>query len=161
MKINIPLSVYTGHSLGFLTNVDIIEWGVSYLMANAQYSEDSDLIDLVSLSTRIQSETDRAGECLKQFIGKHWPDFDLKGSEAETYAIEYFRERLRKYLDGQCAPYDVCKMISLIEDSYDFPLWLGDMYNACDWIEPYTRPADCPHLGPEIEKTLAIEMRPG
>lgn len=32
-------------------------------------------------------------------------------------------------------------MISPIEQAYDFPDWLGAMYDACDWIEP-----DTPHL---------------
>ena len=42
------------------------------------------------------------------------------------------------------------QMISLIEQLYDFAEWLGNMYNACDWIEPETQISDCRHSEGEI-----------
>lgn len=34
-------------------------------------------------------------------------------------------------------------MIGPIEQLYGFPLWLGAMYDACDWVEPNTSREDC------------------
>ncbi len=45
-------------------------------------------------------------------------------------------------------------MINPIEQIYDFPKWLGNIYNACEWIEPDTLPVDCKHLEDEIKDCL-------
>jgi hypothetical protein len=156
MKIESPLPTYIAYEVEYLDDRNLIEWAVEYMPTSEYFNDDFDLIELLSTNTKSIRDVEKAGSYLSSFIHRQWPEFNLKGSKAEHYAKRFFHQRMKQYLEGKCRPYDVCKMISPIEQLYDFPNWLGNMYNACDWIEPETRPADCRHLEAEIEKALKL-----
>ena len=156
MKIDSPLPTYIAYKVGYFTDSDLIEWANAYLPNSIYFTDNPDLIELMLINTKVKNELEKAGTCLKNFIDKQWPKFNLSSSKAEMYAEKFFMSRLKEYLADRCRLYDVCKMISPIEQIYDFPDWLGNMYNACNWIEPETLPADCKYLEPEIEKTLKL-----
>jgi hypothetical protein len=65
------------------------------------------------------------------------------------------RRACERYLAGEIPPYDLCRLVSPIEQVFDFPRWLGNLYNACDWIEPETKREDVPHLEDEVTAMLA------
>jgi len=156
MKIDSPLPTYIGYEVSYFADEDLIKWAIEYLPNSEYFSDDPDLIELVSINTKMKHEVEKAGTYLKAFVNKQWLEYTLKNAKSEMYAKKYFKDRLREYLAGNCTPYDVCRMISPIEQIYDFPGWLGDMYNACDWVGPDTMPVDCRHLESEIEKTLML-----
>ena len=99
-----------------------------------KYCRHACLRPLVLLYPWVWAES--AGKILEKFIYIIWPEFSFDSEKTEIYAKRYFKKRLNEYLEGKCEPYDVCKMINPIEDIFHFPSWLGDMFNACDWIEP-------------------------
>lgn len=156
MKLETPLQIYIAYEVEYLDNRELVEWAVKYLPSSEYFGEDFDLMELVSINTNNIREVEKAGSYLSGFISRQWPKFNFKGSKAENYAKEFFHQRMKQYLEGKCRPYDVCKMVSPIEQLYDFPDWLGNMYNACDWIEPETKPDDCRYLEGEIEKALKL-----
>lgn len=131
-----PISIYLAYNIGFYSDLDIVEWAVAYFPNNEHFSDDEQLIEIVSINTKQPREVENAGKILEKFIFKIWPEFSFDSEKTEIYAKRYFKKRLNEYLEGKCEPYDVCKMINPIEDILHFPSWLGDMYNACDWIEP-------------------------
>ncbi|MGF1688869.1 hypothetical protein L4C36_19670 [Photobacterium japonica] len=159
MKIESPVSAYIAFEIEYLDDRDLIEWAVNYLLTSEYSIDDIDLIALLSINTKDISDVEKAGSYLSSFISRQWPEFSLKGSKAEGYAKKLFHHRLKQYLAGKCRPYDVCKMICPIEQLYDFPEWLGNLYNACDWLEPGTQPADCRYLEAEIEQVLKLQPK--
>jgi len=156
MKVESPLPAHIAYEAGFFDDIELIDWAVKYLPSSEYFEDNSYLLDLVSINTKNNREVEKAGEYLSGFIASQWPEFNIKGNKAEFYAKKYFHKRMKQYLNGECRPYDVCKMISPIEQLYDFPSWLGNMYDACDWVEPTTQPSDCRHLEGEIEQTLKL-----
>ena len=154
MKIESPLPTYIAYSIEYLTNIDLIDWAKEYVPNSEYFSEDSDLLEIIYINTNSPAEIEKAGEHLKCFVEKMWPGYDLGCNKAEIYARKYFRKRLKAYLHEKCMPYDLCRMISPIEQIYDFPEWLGAMYDACDWIEPNSKPTECRHLIKTVEETL-------
>jgi len=138
MKIDSPLPTYIGYEVGYFTDSDLVEWSIEYLPNSEYFSNDPDLIELVSINAKQKREVEKAGTYLRNFINKQWPNYSISNPKAEMYGKKYFKSRLREYLVGKCTPYDVCRMISSIEQVFDFPSWLGNMYNVCDWIEPET-----------------------
>jgi hypothetical protein len=156
MKIESPLPAYIAYEVEYLDDRALIDWAVEYLPSSEYFDKDFDLIELASINTNNIREVEKAGSYLSSFISRQWPVFNLKGSKAEFYAKKFFHQRMKQYLEGRCRPYDVCKMVSSIEQLYDFPDWLGNMYNACDWIEPETKPVDCRYLEGEIEQALKL-----
>jgi len=62
---------------------------------------------------------------------------------------------LARYVDGQGAPRDVFDALYRIEDLCNFPEWLGDMYNACDWSNETSRREDWPQIEDEARRLIA------
>jgi len=156
MNTGSPLPTHIAYEVGYLNDRELVNWAVGYLPTSEYFSEDLDLIELVSINEKQAREIEKAGDILSKFIIRQWPEFQLSGSKSEHYAKKFFYERLREYLEGGCRLYDVCRMISPIEQIFDFPDWLGNMYNACDWIEPDSKPVNCRYLESEIEQVLNL-----
>ncbi len=156
MNTGSPLPTHIAYEIGYLNDRDLVEWAVSYLPTSDYFGDDPDLVDLVSINTKQVREIEKAGDILSRFISRQWPEFRIDGKKSEHYVKKFFHERLREYLEGGCKPYDVCRMIAPIEQIFDCPDWLGNMYNACDWIEPEHKSIDCRHLEGEIEQALKL-----
>ena len=155
MDTESPLPTYIAYSVGFYDDRDLIDWVLAYLPASEHFSNDPDLQEIGWINTKQVREIENAGKILDNFVQKMWPGYELKGnSKAEHYAKRCFKRRLESYVEGDCSPWMVCRMISSIEHYFDFPDWLGGMYNACDWIEPNTPRVDCRHLEDAVIQTL-------
>ena len=155
MNTESPLPTYIAYSIGFYDDRDIVDWALSYLPTSEHFSDDPDLLEIAWINTKQVRDVEAAGKHLKKFIEKMWPEYEFEGNaKAEYYARSYFKQRLESYADGKCTPWMVCRMISPIEHYFDFPDWLGGMYDACDWIEPNTTPIDCRHLEEAVIQTL-------
>ncbi|KUM27885.1 hypothetical protein AU467_14585 [Mesorhizobium loti] len=92
---------------------------------------------------------------MKSLVARQFPDFNDKSAEASERAREIFLRRLRSYLQDDVEPFHVCRMVSHIEQMYEFPHWLGDLYNACDWMDERTTQAQAPHIRDSVEQILA------
>lgn len=155
MNTESPLPTHIAYSVGFYDDRDIVDWALAYLPTSEHFSDDPDLLEIGWINTRQVRDVETAGKLLEKFIDKMWPEYELEGNaKAELYARRYFKQRLESYTDGKCTPWMVCRMISPIEHYFDFPDWLGGMYDACDWIEPNTMPVDCRHLEEAVFQTL-------
>jgi len=138
--INSPLEIYVGYFIDYYDELAVVDWAANYFEGSSLHSQVDTFIELMCINIKQQRELERAVNLLAAFVRDHWPDFKIAGPEAEAIANAYFRERLEQYLVHECSPWDVCKLINPIEQIYDFPAWLGNMYNQCDWIEPHTNP---------------------
>ena len=156
MKNKSPLPTYIAYEVEFYRDKDLVEQAIKYVPESEYFEDNHNLIELAALNTKDSRQTETAGLLLSKFVYSQWPEFDLKGEKAEVYAKNYFKYRLQQYIDHSCKPYDLCRMVSPIEQLYDFPVWLGNMYNACDWIEPETNSEDCPLLLSEVERTKKL-----
>ena len=90
MKTDSSLPTYIAYEVGYLIYGDLIEWANEYLPDSEYFSDDPDLIELMSINTTVKSEVEKAGTRLKNFIDKLWPEFNLNSSKAEIYAKKYF-----------------------------------------------------------------------
>lgn len=149
-----PTDVLVAQIIEYLTEYDIIDWANDYASSHPELESESTLFEILRLNRKRKDEVAKVPELLCRFVSQHEPDFDSHSAIAEDRARQLFNARLKDYLDEQCTPWAVCKMISPIEQHYDFPSWLGNMYNACDWIEPTMTPVNCRHLEIEIKEHL-------
>ncbi len=154
MEYESPLSAYVAHFIEYADDLDLIAWAVECLRTGEDFSADPYFIELASLNTKQPKSAGRAGVLLETFVKRHWPEFDLSDAKSERCAMRYFKSRLEVYLAGSCTPWQVCRMICPIEQAFDFPWWLGSMYDACDWIGPDAKPSDCRHLEGMVAETL-------
>ena len=121
---------------------------------DASLYDEISFCDLISLNDKEPSELCRVRELLASLIAVLFPEFDLSDASSEVMARELFTRRLESYRDEGCTPWELCRMVQPIEQRFEFPEWLGDMYGACDWIEPNHQAADCRHLAGCATETL-------
>ena len=160
MDISSPLPAYIAYSVGYFDDRDLIAWVVEYLPTSEYFSDDPHLVELARLNPKQAQSVETAGGLLEAFVAKRWPGFDPRSPKSEFYAKGYFRRRLEEYLAETCTPWQVCRMIDPIEQIFDFPEWLGSMYDDCDWIEPDTQPSECRHLEDAVTQTLKALRAP-
>jgi len=154
MDTSSPFPTYIAYSVGYLTDLDLIEWAVGYVPSSEHFADDVDLIELASLNTKESRCVARAGPLLKSFVTRLWPAFRLDGAKTERYAKLYLKRKLEQYLAEMCNPNDVCRMVHPIQKVFDFPSWLGSMYDACNGIEPDAAATDHGHFVQAVGETL-------
>ena len=149
-----PTNAFLAHRINYFNDNELLDWAEEHAGLNCDVNSDSSLFQILWLNRKTVHRDARLGQLIESHALDFDPGFDIKGASAEIVARRLFEARLQAYLDEQCLPWDVCKMINPIEELFDFPSWLGDMYNLCDWIEPETQPVECRHLEHGIRKHL-------
>lgn len=152
MNISSPSQAYVALTISYWSNADVIEWAVQRLQCSSSDGTEDKIQDIAWINTKQKHEVEKAGELLESYI--HKDGGNLKFSNYENDAKQMLSHRIQQYLNGDCQPYDLCQMVSPIEHFYDFPDWLGDLYNSCDWCEPDSHPSDFRHLEKTANEVL-------
>ncbi|RWD81801.1 hypothetical protein [Mesorhizobium sp.] len=149
-----PRLVLIAREIGAISDADIVRWASRHA-APQNYAEDIDYLRLVRCNPGNADALGSARGHLRSLITRRFPDFNDRSMEASEIAREMFLRRLRTYLQDDIDPLHVCRMVSPIEERYEFPHWLGDLYNACDWTDERTTREQASHLRGAIEQILA------
>lgn len=149
-----PVTVLVASEIEAISDVDIVGWANRHT-ALPGYAEDAAYVQLARSNPRNAVNLAKAHGHLRSLIARCFPDFDDKSDQAKEIARKLFLRRIRTYLDGELEPFLVCRMVSPIEERYDFPHWLGDLYNGCDWMDEIATREEASHLRWIIEQILA------
>ncbi|WP_027061151.1 hypothetical protein [Mesorhizobium loti] len=149
-----PRKVLVAREIEAISNADIIGWAGLHA-ASLGYADDLNYQQLVRSNPRNAVALGKAHGHLKSLIARQFPDFNDRSQQASEMAREVFLRRLREYLQDDIAPFHVCRMVSHIEQTYEYPHWLGDLYNACDWMDERTTREQASHLGDVIKQVIA------
>ena len=152
-----PVRLLVAFELGAVDEVALIDWAVTSLV-DENFAAHVEVAELARLNPRRQESREEAGPLFRSLLQRLDPAFDIRGAAAEEIAKEILAETCQALLDGRARPYDLCKLVSPIENLYDFPRWLGDLFNACDWVEPSTPIACAPALPDEVKRFLASRV---
>lgn len=143
---------YVAYEIGFIDQdrffVDI------EVYASAQPEPGDELLEVLWLDRKRGDEMERARLLLREFIRKTCLDYQPDSPAGETFARGCFEERLRQFLAGECTPWEVRKMVTRIEELFDFPSWLEKIGDLCDRIETGTLATDCRRLEVRIREFL-------
>lgn len=130
----------------------IIDWAAKALASENDQSRWCVLTDLVLL--RQKRDVDSAViNSLRRLVELEFPKFELTDPASKHFAKELWFDCLRQYVMGQGQPDDICGMVGKIEVNFDYPDWLGRMYDVCDWV-PNDR-QKTPEILREAEAVLA------
>lgn len=132
--------------LGAVSGAELVLWAIGLLSDGDSLADDLAIIELAGLPTGRKFGTEPAGALLREAVGRRHPTFSVRSEQAESLAMQVFFDQGRRLLDGYIRPFDFCGPVSAIEALYDFPAWLGDAYNHCDWCEPDSETALFSHL---------------
>ncbi len=148
-------SLLVEYTVGLATETEVIRRAEVLLESPPIDDSLDDLCELASLPAESPRHSDRAGALLERAVLAANPDFSSSSSEAEFHARSKLRELCARALRHECRPYDLYLAVQLIEDQFEFPEWLGDLWNHCDWTDPRTQWVHVPHLEEYLEQYLA------
>jgi hypothetical protein len=132
--------------LEIASDVDLVRWAMSALADDAALALDPDIVELASLPTGDVRKCESALALLRRAVLASNPGFELSSKEAEAHAREAFIVFCRRFVAGDLGPYEFCRVVNPIEQLFDYPPWLGNFYNECDWCEPESTRRDFDHL---------------
>src|SRR6185295_9659476 len=108
--------------------------------------------DLAGLRQQVQSELALARGYFRSIVQTHFSDFTIRSPEGIQWAREALRLRCDDYIQRRITPHEFCRIVSPVEEHFDYPSWLGDLYNACDWVDGNTKREDVPYLADEARR---------
>jgi hypothetical protein len=149
-----PVTVLLAREMEAISDSDIADWASRHT-ASSSYSQDPDYIQLVRFNRHNPGNAGKLQQHLTSLVLRIFPEFGYKSRITHDIARMLFLRRIRNYLDGDLDPMQICRMVAPIENRYDFPPWLGDLYNACDWMDERTTRDKAAHLRIAIEEILA------
>jgi hypothetical protein len=132
--------------LGMISDVDLVGWAVASLVDDGVLASDPDIVELASLPTSSPRGCEPALMLLRRAVRTNHPDFDISSKEAEVHARAAFLAHCKRLVSDELRPYEFCKVVGPIEESFNYPAWIGKFYDHCDWCEPQSIRSDYDHL---------------
>lgn len=97
-------------------------------------------------------------------------DFEPVSEEGEEIAIEILNDLSELLLNEEITPRKFCLVVSRLEANFidfrridertfEYPPWLGDLWNQCDWCDESWTNSNSPHLISEVNKMLSINKK--
>ncbi|TIO72460.1 MAG: hypothetical protein E5X74_19750 [Mesorhizobium sp.] len=149
-----PVTVLVAREMEAISDVDIVDWAGRHA-APPSYADDTDYLQLVRCSPGNSVALGKAHSHLTSLVARQFPDFNCDSAKAAEIARQVFLRRIRTYLHSDIEPFQICRMVPLIEEKYDYPPWLGGLYDACDWTDERTTRDQALHLRERIEQILS------
>ncbi|RAZ89125.1 hypothetical protein DPM33_19375 [Mesorhizobium hawassense] len=149
-----PLTVLVAREMDAVSDVDVVAWAGCHA-APPSYAEDSDYQELLRSNPRNPLALGKAHGHLTSLVARVFADFDPSSAQAGEMARRLFLRRIRSYLHSDLEPLQICRMIPPIEERYDYPYWLGNLYDVCDWMDARTTRDQALHLRDAIEQILS------
>lgn len=93
-------------------------------------------------------------------------DFSPQSLNTEILAAKYLIESIKKYLNDDTTPIDICRVIRKIDGGFMgaprdlpdniayYPYWLGNLYDSCDWCDNTWTMDSAPHLKQDLKSQL-------
>lgn len=147
-----PCQILVEHELGAFSECQLIEWACVELSAEGSLADDLTVVDLAALRPQCQSDLELAGGYFRSVIQNHFPEFRIQSPDGIRWARDVLRRQCQDYIHGRITPYEFCSIVLPVERHFDYPSWLCDLYNACDWAARSTKREDVPHLAEEARR---------
>ena len=147
-----PCQIFVEHELGAVSEAQLIDWACDVLASDGPLADDPTVVELAALNPRIQSDSDLASGYFRSVIERHFPDFTFQSPDGIRWTRATLRQRCDDYIQRRITPYEFCRVVSPVEQHFDYPSWLCDLYNACDWIDGNTKREDVPYLAVEARR---------
>lgn len=134
---------------------DLEDWAESELRKDNPHPDACELFNL--------SRHDAAEHALR--LAKEILGFTPVSEKGEEWAIELLSQNCARLVAGEISPMKFCSLVQLfdanfigmrtLEDgSLEYPEWLGDLWNHCDWCEDSWSQSNSPHLVAEARKIM-------
>jgi len=137
-----------------LSDADLVRWARAVIHQDDVAGSDPDIAELASLQFA-NPRLVEARTLLRGAVVRANPQFDLKAPTSQAHGRAAFVELCRRFLSDDLRPYELCRLVAPIERTFDYPDWLGDFFNHCDWCEPESTRSHLPGLVEYVTQFVA------
>jgi hypothetical protein len=145
-----PRAAYVALLIGVASPKNTVSWACG-LVSSSPHPESHPLFDLAAI---LEPDSTQVSRVFREALSSTDPTFAVPSPEAERIARALFRRACTDYLGGRLSPSQICALVYPIEQVFDFPSWLGHLYDACDWRVADPTPSQVPFLAEEVAKLL-------
>ena len=146
---------------GFGNSHELDEWVKNELRVNPNPHHDT---------YGLFNTTPESTERLLLKIAEDKNDFTPISEKGEMIAIQMLIEFSEQLLQEKIKPYEFCRVVSVFDANFiglreisenvlEYPIWLGDLWNQCDWCDESWTNTSTPHLIIEEVKRMLFENK--
>jgi hypothetical protein len=128
-----------------LSDADLVRWARATVRDDGALATDPDFGELASLQFANPRLTE-AKSLLRAAVNRANPEFTTSSFDAQAFGRACLLDACRRFLAEDLPPFELCRLVSPIEQTFDHPVWLGDLLNQCDWCEPSSTRRHFGHL---------------
>ncbi len=114
--------------------IRIVDW-YNENQCNLETALKERLIEIVSLNTKT-NEILKSPALLNEIIKLKSNGYNDK---KKLYALISLKNKCNDLINKKIRPYALWKMAHPIEQEFDYPDWLANLYNVLDWCKPDTQ----------------------
>src|SRR5690242_12708663 len=137
-----------------VSDADLVRWARAAIRDDSALAADPDVGQLASLQFGNPRLTE-ALTLLRSAVSRANPEFSTRSPDAQAFGRACLLDVCRRFLAEGLAPFELCRLVGPIEQTFDHPAWLGDLYNQCDWCEPSSTRSHFGHLVEYVTTFLA------
>lgn len=143
-------------AIEYFTAVELIAAVEAVVDATPELHGVDALVEIVRLNRKQQAAVDRAPIMLGAYLAAHPTAPEDRPRSLEACGKGLLKARLQRYLASEDLPATVCRMVSPIEHWFDYPVWLGNLYNVCDWTDEKTPREGFHEIRDEAERLVNL-----
>src|ERR1039457_58458 len=111
---------------------EVVAWACEAISENSQWSNNKLIVEIAGLKPEISNDREEIGKLFNKFFSLQFPDFRIQNLENEKYAKQVLKKLCADFLAGRVNAGKLCRVVFSIEPAFDYPKWLGDLWNVCD-----------------------------
>mmetsp|Transcript_22483 Transcript_22483/g.36414 ORF Transcript_22483/g.36414 Transcript_22483/m.36414 type:complete len:162 (+) Transcript_22483:3093-3578(+) len=142
---------------GFAERENLDAWADAQRTNYSETAHAFQFLEICDALRRNPFDAERVTDCIERLVSEEFTDFQISGTQAEQFARTMWENRLSTYLNGNQPPVYICLCVTPLEMLFDFPDWLGQMFDACDWVQDVHTRSDCPMVAAESKRLLGVE----
>jgi hypothetical protein len=137
-----------------VSDADLVRWARGAIRGDGALAADPNVGELASLQFG-NPRLVEARALLRGAVVRANPEFSPLSPDAQAFGRACLLDACRRFLAEDLPPYELCRLVDPIEQTFDHPVWLGDLYNHCDWCEPSSTRSHFGHLVEYVSTFLA------
>ena len=143
---------------GVGSKLDLEAWAESELRKDVPHADACEMFNL-SEEEAEKNSIRLAAEVL---------NFEPVSEKGEKWAKVLLKQYCKKLLSEEITPFEFCRLVQVFDANFlglrtlengslEYPAWLGDLWNNCDWCDETWSLSNSTHLEAEARKVLENE----
>ncbi|HEY3932858.1 MAG TPA: hypothetical protein VGM58_10885 [Verrucomicrobiae bacterium] len=147
--------LFVEFSIDAATEDEVVTWACRIISSNSELANDKLVIEIAALKPGISDDRSEIAGLFKKLLFTKFPNFKFQASENINFAKAVLKKNCEEFLNGNANAGKLRQLVFQIEIAFDFPRWLGDLYNNLDGVEDFAMTESESFLTKETKEVCA------